>query len=85
MKKGKIAFYGLVVFGVGLTLFDLILNSLKEQMTISQMALDAGQRHFYIIILTIAFFVWLVVHLFWRWKKLWNFIWAKIELWRTQR
>ena len=77
MKKGKIAFYGVLVLVAGFLIFDLWLDRDPEQMTISQMAFDAGQRNPYIIIIVAAFFVWLVVHLFWRWKNVWRFFSSK--------
>lgn len=77
MKKGKIAFYGTLVFIGAILLFDLWLDRNPDQMTISQMALDAGQRHPYIIIIVAAFFVWMFVHLFWRWKNLWRKVWPQ--------
>ena len=72
MRKGKIAWYGVLVFIGAVLLFDLWLDRNPDQMTISQMALDAGQKHPYIIIIVGLFFVWLFVHLFWRWKKIWQ-------------
>jgi len=69
MKTGEVAGYGLLIFVGAILLFDLWLDRDPEQMTISQMALDAGQRHPYIIAITAVFFVWLLVHLFWRWKN----------------
>lgn len=73
-KKGKIAWYGVLIFIGAVLLFDLWLDNNPEQMTISQMALDAGQRNPWIIVATIAGFVWLIVHMFWRWKNVWYFI-----------
>lgn len=69
-KSGKIAWYGALVFIGAILIFDLWLDRAPEEMTISQMALEAGQRHPYIIVIVAALFIFLFVHLFWRWKNL---------------
>lgn len=78
MKTGKIAWYGVIVIVVGIVIFDLYLDGNPDQMTISQMAFDAGQRNPWIIVIVGVFFVWLFVHLFFRWKNLWR--WLKEKL-----
>ncbi len=68
-KTGKWAWYGVLAI-IGLViLFDVFLDGNDEQMTISQMAYDAGQRHPYIIVIVGAAFVFLFVHLFLKWKR----------------
>ena len=73
-KKGKIAWFGVIVIVVGIAIFDLWLDGDPEQMTISQMALDAGQRNPLIIVIVGVLFIWLFGHLFWRWKNVWSWI-----------
>lgn len=64
MKNWKPAFWVLVTYGV----LDGIL-ALTGNMTVSQLAYDAGQREPLYIWGTGVFLVWLFVHLFWRWKR----------------
>ncbi len=65
--KWKPAVWVLVGYGVA----DGIL-ALMGFMTVSQLAYDAGQRQPLYIVGTGVFFVWLFVHLFWRWKRVWQ-------------
>jgi len=68
-KKWKAAFW--VIVGIGVA--DGIL-ALTGNMTISQLAYDAGQREPLYIWGTGVFFVWLFVHLFWRWRRVWDWL-----------
>jgi len=71
LKKGKMAFYGLLIFVGAILVFDLWLDHKPDQMTISQMARDAAQRLPIVPVIVGGLFVWLFIHLFWRWKNLW--------------
>jgi hypothetical protein len=68
-KPWKPAFWVIVGYGIA----DGIL-ALTGNMTVSQLAYDAGQRNYWYIIGTGLFFIWLFVHLFWRWKRVWAYI-----------
>lgn len=67
-KPWKPALWVLVGYGIA----DGIL-ALTGNMTVSQLAYDAGQREPLYIWGTGVFFVWLFVHLFFRWKRVWNY------------
>jgi hypothetical protein len=71
-KKGKIACIGLGVFIASVLIFDLWLDGNPKEMTISQAVRDAGQRLPWLKWAVGAGFVWLFVHLFWRWKTLYK-------------
>jgi len=45
--------------------------------TISQMAYHRAQEDPWVMWLTGGLFVWLFVHLFWRWKNIWLYIKGK--------
>lgn len=74
MKTGKIACYCVLILLAEALIFTVVLSLLPDQMTISQMAEDAGMRDWKIIAGTGVAFAWLFVHLFWRWKNVWRWI-----------
>jgi hypothetical protein len=68
-KKWKAAFWVVVGFFIA----DGVL-ALTDNMTVSQLAYDAGQRQPLYIWGVGIFFIWLFVHLFWRWKRVLGYL-----------
>lgn len=74
-KNGKIAWIGVLVIIGLVVIFDLWLDRNPDQMTISQMAYHRAREDPWIFYVVGGLFVWLYVHLFFRWKNI--FGWFK--------
>lgn len=68
-KSGKIAWYGVIAIIVLVVVFDLWLDRNSAQETISQMAFRRAREDPVIFFIVGGLFVWLYIHLFWRWKN----------------
>ena len=62
---------------VGLAIADIVLAKVTGWMTVSQFCFVLGERWWWVPWAVGAGFIFLWVHLFWRWKNVWKWIKTK--------